>query len=179
MRVLLPTLNDWRIPAAFRSYLEPNEQLLHSAYGMFRPPRLILVEVLGSLSLPLWLWATPQVVRVAGGGCLASITWAAGYCLVYYLLVLFPISKWGRTYFVGLTPDRFIILSLKTPMLSSKPDTTRILSVIEYSRQRMPPVAISSGSMYTTISISDNQQPFKAKFPHYRLQGNRAETRAI
>jgi len=102
MRILLPTLNDWQIPATFRPYLKSNEQLLHSAYGAFRTPRLMLVEVLGSLSLPLWLWATPQAVRLAGGGCFAYITWCAGYFLLYYLLVLIPTSK-RRTYFVGLT----------------------------------------------------------------------------
>lgn len=76
-----------------------------------------------------------------------------------------------KSYLVGLTDERFLVLRFKGNLSVSE--------VIEYSRASLPPVKTSGGPVFTHIKISDPAKPFAAKFHRLGMAGNREHSQAI
>lgn len=166
----MPKLADLNIPAAFSSYLEPNEQLKNWAYGFKRSPLLIIAIIGGVLAAMILASLINLPIVMAGAGVLSFLTWFALFIGLAYALLFFPVTKLGKTYIVGLTDKRFIVLLIKTPF-PGKPDVSAKLAFMDYPLQNLS-AETSVGRILSSIKLSDSEKPFEAQFAH-AMSGNR------
>lgn len=174
----MPTLEDWQINAAFKKHLKTDEHVSHAAYGFFRPTRLKIVMVVGALvALVLASLVNLPIVR-AGAGVFAFITWFIFFMGFFFMVLYFPVRHWARTYVIGLTDERLVVILLKTPIMGGKPDVSAALTVTDYPRRATLPVEVQAGRVFSLFTIRDPAQPFYAQFPNM-LKGNTEQLNAI
>jgi hypothetical protein len=89
----------------------------------------------------------------------------------------FPVTQLGKTYIVGLTDKRFMVVLLKTPFLG-KPDVEAKLAFTDYPLQSLSSVKTSIGRLQSSIKIDDAEKPFATQFPS-AMSGNREQVEAI
>lgn len=76
-----------------------------------------------------------------------------------------------KTYLVGLTNRRFIVLQFTGKL--------KIKEVSEYTLGQIPAVKTKTGPLFTKIEIQDLSHPFKAKFHRLGMKENRTHSIAI
>lgn len=173
----MPKLIDLDIPSAFSSYLEPNEQLRNWAYGFHRTISLLLA-MLGCSLVAMILAALVNLPIVRAVGVLGFVTWFVLFMLFFYLLAYFPVAKLAKTYLVALSDKRLMVILIKTPFMTGKPDVNTNLGFIDYALQSLSSTEVSIGKMQSFIKINDAEKPFEAKFAH-AMSGNREQVEAI
>ncbi len=95
--------------------------------------------------------------------------------IVLFALAVLPgaiaLALLTKTYVVGLTNRRFLVLRLKGKM--------KVTEISEYPLGALPEVKASTGLIFTHIRIRDPQQPFVAKFHRAGMKNNREHSLAI
>lgn len=151
---------------ALNSYLKPEEQLKHCEVGIkdLIPHRLIFI---GLMMLGMFL-----IYYTFGNIFIFSSSW--GFVFGIYLLSLLGMlclwltngihSMTGKTYLLGLTNSRFLVLRVKTPLLG-KIDYNHKISFTEYP---LGSVSFSKGkglflSDTITIKTYDLGKPFEVQ----------------
>jgi len=95
--------------------------------------------------------------------------------LILYAMAILPgaiaVALLTKEYIVGLTNRRFLVLRVNGSL--------QVLETIEYALDALPPVAASTGVLFTHIKIKDAQRPFVAKFHRLGMPKNREHTMAM
>jgi len=138
---------------------------------------LIVVVVFGTLVAMILAGLINFPIVRAGAGVFGCFTFFGLFVGLAYLILYFPVTQLGKTYIVGLTDKRFMVIRIKTP-LSGKPDVKSQLEFTDYQLQSLPPVETSVGGLTSFIKINDSEKPFEANFAH-AMNGNREQVEAI
>lgn len=98
-----------------------------------------------------------------------------GLIVVLIALAILPgliaVALLTKEYVIGLTDKRLIVLRVSGKI--------KVKEVSEYALEGLAPVKTSTGGLFTHIKISDQAQPFVAKFHRMGMKENRAHAMAI
>lgn len=113
-----------------------------------------------------------QIARVAYGMKQPPIWLIVPLLLIGILPGVIAIALMTREYVVALTDRRFIALRFSGKQI-------RVEEVLDWRLGALPPLATSTGAIFTHIAIRDPARPFVAKFHRLGMPDQREEAMAI